>query len=170
MTRLAYVIGTFPALTETFVVREVQALEAAGVAVELFSLRRPAPAHAQADGADLASRTVYGSGVFALAVAFAERMREREVAHVHARWATYPATAAYDLPPARRHLQLHRPRLRRLADPLAHAGKDPPGRVRDDVHRLEPGLAPAVCPRGAGAGLPQLPRRGPRSLCAPAPG
>jgi glycosyltransferase involved in cell wall biosynthesis len=139
MSRLAYVMGTFPALTETFVVREIQALEAAGVTVDLYSLRRPARAPAPADGAELASRTVYGSvlparelwaasaralrraparylaalgavvagtalnpvhclkslGVFALAVAFAERMRERQAAHVHAHWATYPATAAY---------------------------------------------------------------------------
>jgi glycosyltransferase involved in cell wall biosynthesis len=63
MHRLAYVIGTFPALTETFVAREVQALRGAGVEVELFSLCRPSSADARADGADLSARTCYGSSL-----------------------------------------------------------------------------------------------------------
>jgi glycosyltransferase involved in cell wall biosynthesis len=139
MDRVAYLIGTFPALTETFVAREVQALRAAGVEVDLFSLRRPSAIDAQGDGADLMDRTCYGSSlswselmranvraarrsplryaralgavllhtgtnpvhcmkslaVFPVAVAFAERMRERRATHVHAHWANYPATAAY---------------------------------------------------------------------------
>jgi glycosyltransferase involved in cell wall biosynthesis len=33
--------------------------------------------------------------LFPVAVAFAERMRQRGVTHVHAHWAIYPATAAY---------------------------------------------------------------------------
>lgn len=137
--RVAYVIGTFPALTETFIVREIKALEAAGVKVELFSLRRPSACDAHAEGADLVSRTSYGPsladrrlwaanvralsrrptrylkslgallvgaalnpvhcvkslGLLPIAVAFAEQMRDRGVTHVHAHWATYPATAAY---------------------------------------------------------------------------
>ena len=63
MNRVAYLIGTFPALTETFVAREVQALRAAGVEVDLFSLRRPSAIHAQGDGADLMDRTCYGSSL-----------------------------------------------------------------------------------------------------------
>lgn len=139
MSRLAYIIGTFPTLTETFILGEIQALQAVGVEVELFSLRRPPPSPAQADGAELVERTCYGPsarepelwaantralrraprrylgalaallartalnpvhcakslGLFPVAVAFAERMRERGVTHVHGHWANYPATAAY---------------------------------------------------------------------------
>lgn len=139
MNRLAYIIGTFPALTETFIVGEIQALQAVGVEVELFSLRRPSAFHAQADGAELVERTCYGPSLrerglwaanlralrrapgrylgalgavlggtalnpvhavkslclFPVAVAFAERMREQGVTHVHGHWANYPTTAAY---------------------------------------------------------------------------
>ncbi len=63
MNRVAYLIGTFPALTETFVAREVQALRGAGVEVELFSLCRPSAVDARADGADLSERTCYGSSL-----------------------------------------------------------------------------------------------------------
>ena len=42
MKRLAYLMGTFPALTETFVLGEIQALVEAGGRVDLYSLRRPA--------------------------------------------------------------------------------------------------------------------------------
>jgi glycosyltransferase involved in cell wall biosynthesis len=141
MIRLAYIMGTFPALTETFVAGEIEALGAAGVEIALFSLRRPSGRHdhAQAEGAGLAGRTCYGSSLrgqdlwaanvralcraparylhtvgavvahtilnpvhclkslalFPVAVAFAERMREERITHVHAHWANYPATAAY---------------------------------------------------------------------------
>lgn len=139
MSRLAYIIGTFPTLTETFILGEIQALEATGVDVELFSLRRPSGVHIEADGAAFAARTFYGPslpdrelwaanvralrhaparylgalgavlahtalnpvhclkslGLFPVAVAFAEQIRERGVAHVHGHWANYPATAAY---------------------------------------------------------------------------
>ena len=61
MSRVAYIMGTFPALTETFVAREVQALRAANVEVDLFSLCRPSAADAGADGAELMEKTCYGS-------------------------------------------------------------------------------------------------------------
>jgi len=139
MSRLAYVMIAFPTLTETFILREIEALQAAGVEVELFSLSRPAAAHAKAEGEELARRTFYSPGprsralwpvnarvlkrspgrylrtlgavfartalnpvhcakslcLFAMAVDFAERMRERGVTHVHGHWATYSATVAY---------------------------------------------------------------------------
>lgn len=60
MKRLAYIMGTFPALTETFVLGEIEALVDAGVHVELFSLRRPRTSHDQSHGHDLAARTHYG--------------------------------------------------------------------------------------------------------------
>jgi glycosyltransferase involved in cell wall biosynthesis len=61
MSRLAYIMGTFPALTETFVVREVEALEQVGVHVEMFSLRRPSALDTEkAEGAAFVPRTTYG--------------------------------------------------------------------------------------------------------------
>jgi glycosyltransferase involved in cell wall biosynthesis len=139
MKGLAYLLGTFPALTETFVLGEIQALREAGVTVELFALRPPQTSHDRSHGADLAAETYYSPaldsremwaanlaalrrapgrylgtlasvvartalnpvhcaktiGIFAAAAAFAERMRERSVRHIHAHWANYPATAAY---------------------------------------------------------------------------
>jgi glycosyltransferase involved in cell wall biosynthesis len=139
VTRLAYLMGTFPALTETFVLGEIEALNQAGVRVDLYSLRRPRTAHDRSQGGDLAAATRYGLplssralwaanrrmfgrhparylgalasvagrtalnpvhclkslGLFPVAVAFAEHMARDGVAHVHAHWANYPATAAY---------------------------------------------------------------------------
>jgi glycosyltransferase involved in cell wall biosynthesis len=65
MIRLAYIMGTFPALTETFVAGEIEALAGVGVPVALFSLRRPTGRHdhEQAEGAALADRTCYGSSL-----------------------------------------------------------------------------------------------------------
>ena len=139
MKRLAYLMGTFPALTETFVLGEIQALCAQGVELHLFALRRPEGVHQTPEGADLAANTRYSPsfiswdlwgpnlralrrsparylrilggllartllnpihcikslGLFPAAVAFAEVIRERGIEHIHAHWATYPATAAY---------------------------------------------------------------------------
>ncbi len=41
MTRVAYVIGTYPRLTTTFIDREIRLLRARGIEIELVSLRRP---------------------------------------------------------------------------------------------------------------------------------
>ena len=60
MKRLAYLMGTFPALTETFVLGEIEALVDAGVRVDLYSLRRPRTAHDRSQGEDLAAATRYG--------------------------------------------------------------------------------------------------------------
>ena len=137
--RFAYLMGTFPALTETFVLGEIQALADAGVRVELYSLRRPRTILEQSPGQDLAAVTHYGPspwgrelwaanlrvlrqfprrylgtlaavaartvlnpvhcvkslGLFPTAIAFADSMARSGVEHVHAHWASYPATAAY---------------------------------------------------------------------------
>jgi glycosyltransferase involved in cell wall biosynthesis len=139
MKRIAYLMGTFPALTETFVLGEIRALLRAGLSVELFALRRPRTADDQSHGADLAARTHYGGApwgreiraanlrvlrrsprrylatlgaivartalnpvhclksiaLFPTAAAFADLMADRRVDHLHAHWASYPATAAY---------------------------------------------------------------------------
>jgi glycosyltransferase involved in cell wall biosynthesis len=137
--KLAYVLGTFPALTETFILGEIEALRAVGHEPALFALRRPRGQVDRTQGADLVARTRYGEswprgelwranraalrrapgrylrtlaavvagtalnpvyclkslGIFPVAVAFAEQMRELGIEHVHAHWANYPATAAY---------------------------------------------------------------------------
>jgi glycosyltransferase involved in cell wall biosynthesis len=139
MKRFAYLMGTFPTLTETFVLGEIQALVDAGVHVELYSLRRPRTANDRSHGEELAARTHYGLplwgralwsanlrvlrrapgrylgvlaavaartvlnpvhflkslGLFPVAIAFADSMAARRLEHVHAHWASYPATAAY---------------------------------------------------------------------------
>jgi colanic acid/amylovoran biosynthesis glycosyltransferase len=59
VNRLAYVLGTFPALTETFIAGEVEALRGVGVTVELFALRWPRRMPPTAPGAALAARTCY---------------------------------------------------------------------------------------------------------------
>ena len=55
---LAYISHYFPALTQTFVYREVQALEDLGWKVKPFSIRRPTKGISE-DAKDLASRTTY---------------------------------------------------------------------------------------------------------------
>lgn len=45
--RVGYVLKMYPRYSETFIVNEILALEAAGVAVEIFSLRAPVDTHFQ---------------------------------------------------------------------------------------------------------------------------
>jgi len=54
MTRVAYVIGSFPVRSETFVYREVMGLRERGLDVDVFCIARPTPA--QAGGAFEATR------------------------------------------------------------------------------------------------------------------
>lgn len=50
-TRLevAYIVGQYPAVSHTFIDREVQALRKSGIAVQTISIRRPSPAHLLTD-------------------------------------------------------------------------------------------------------------------------
>lgn len=57
--RLAYVLGAFPSLTETFILRELLELRRQGVDPVLFSLRRPAGRLAQADAEALRASVCY---------------------------------------------------------------------------------------------------------------
>ncbi|MBI4488809.1 MAG: glycosyltransferase family 4 protein [Deltaproteobacteria bacterium] len=59
MKRLAYLMGTFPALTETFILGEIHALRAQGIDLHLFALRRPKGVHKTPEAEDLAARTLY---------------------------------------------------------------------------------------------------------------
>jgi len=47
LLRVGYVVKMYPRYSETFIVNEILALEAAGVSVEIFSLRAPVDAHFQ---------------------------------------------------------------------------------------------------------------------------
>jgi glycosyltransferase involved in cell wall biosynthesis len=58
--RLAYLLGTFPALTETFVQGEIEALQAAGCDPALFSLRRTRGHLGLGQRDTLVARTHYG--------------------------------------------------------------------------------------------------------------
>lgn len=60
MKRLAYLMGTFPALTETFILGEIRALCARGVELHLFSLRRPKGTSQFVEEADFMAMTHYG--------------------------------------------------------------------------------------------------------------
>src|SRR3712207_2883429 len=42
--KLAYIVGTYPLLTTTFIEQEIEALRAMGGDIEVLSIRRPPPA------------------------------------------------------------------------------------------------------------------------------
>jgi len=135
--RLVYVLGQFPSLSETFILREMVALEEMGFSILPLSMQ-PAPSgtpHAQAE--PFLRRTLYRprplSGAtlrgllatlfqrplglasslwflfrmmvahpgctrellsaYAAALHFASRLRPRDLRHVHAQFASFPATA-----------------------------------------------------------------------------
>ncbi len=48
--RIAYIVGAYPAQSETFIEREIEALEARGVTVEVFALWRTRQKHTPAPG------------------------------------------------------------------------------------------------------------------------
>jgi glycosyltransferase involved in cell wall biosynthesis len=56
---VAYILKTFPRLSQTFIVNEIRAHEAAGLDIEIFSLRRPKAEDAQADVAGLRAPVTY---------------------------------------------------------------------------------------------------------------
>jgi glycosyltransferase involved in cell wall biosynthesis len=57
--KVAYVIGTFPVLTTTFITREVLELKRRGVPLVLVSLRRPTPFPMSPETERLADKTIY---------------------------------------------------------------------------------------------------------------
>ncbi|MEN8129607.1 MAG: colanic acid biosynthesis glycosyltransferase WcaL, partial [Pseudomonadota bacterium] len=58
--RVAYLASQYPAVSHTFILREVQAVRALGVEVETFSIRRCQPVPALGpDGTDECARTRY---------------------------------------------------------------------------------------------------------------
>jgi glycosyltransferase involved in cell wall biosynthesis len=57
--RIVYVVGTYPALTETFVLREVGALRRRGIEIVILALRRPSGAQDAAGALGADARCVY---------------------------------------------------------------------------------------------------------------
>ncbi|MEY2690122.1 MAG: hypothetical protein RL375_4322 [Pseudomonadota bacterium] len=57
--KVAYILKTFPRLSQTFIVNEIRAHEAAGLEVEIFSLRRPKAEDAHADVGGLRAPVTY---------------------------------------------------------------------------------------------------------------
>ena len=57
--RLAYLTGEYPAVSHTFILREVEALRARGVAVETCSIRRTGPEHHRGPAEKEAARTTF---------------------------------------------------------------------------------------------------------------
>lgn len=137
MTKVAYLMSRFPKITETFVLYEMMALEAAGARVEVFALQQedPGPRHPEARAyegrahfAPFLSRELIGANLSLLVrspgrylriwrdalagtwrspkfflgallwypkcAAFARRMSELDVDHIHAHFAHHPALAA----------------------------------------------------------------------------
>jgi glycosyltransferase involved in cell wall biosynthesis len=91
--RVAYVVNTFPKLSETFIANELAELRRRGVDVLILSLRAPTEElrHEIVAAADLARRTVYEPATFAPAL----RAFRPDVVHAH--FANEPAGAAREL-------------------------------------------------------------------------
>jgi colanic acid/amylovoran biosynthesis glycosyltransferase len=59
MSYTAYIMGVFPALSETFIYREIAGLRERGMSIRTFSVHRPDPRSIHAEAAPLARDTVY---------------------------------------------------------------------------------------------------------------
>ena len=91
--RVAYVVNTFPKLSESFIANELAELRRRGVEVLILSLRPPVEAlrHEIVSEASLAERTVYKRASFVAALrAFAPEL-------LHAHFATEPTAVACEL-------------------------------------------------------------------------
>jgi len=91
--RVAYVVNTFPKLSETFIANELAELRRRGVEVLILSLRAATERlqHEMVAEAGLVERTLHDPAAFSAALrAFAPEI-------IHAHFATEPAAAAYEL-------------------------------------------------------------------------
>ncbi len=57
--RVAYLTGAYPAVSHTFILREVEALRRLGLEVETCSVRRPGPEHIRGPAEEAAARTTF---------------------------------------------------------------------------------------------------------------
>jgi colanic acid/amylovoran biosynthesis glycosyltransferase len=88
--RVAYVVGTFPKISETFIIGELAELRRRGIDVRILSLKRPEEAiyHDSVRDAGLLERTIYD------AACFDDVLDEFQPDLVHAHFATDPAATA----------------------------------------------------------------------------
>ena len=94
--RVAYALKVFPRLSQTFVLDEVLAHEAAGASLALFSMRPPAeePRHAAVERVRSPVTVLGNSGTWeptALSERLASALRRTKVSHVHTHFASKPA-------------------------------------------------------------------------------
>jgi glycosyltransferase involved in cell wall biosynthesis len=88
VSHVGYVLKVFPRLSQTFVVNELRAHAAAGLAVTIFSLRRPKPSDAAVVEPPLPYEVVELPGPDEhLAAQLAAAARARGVTHLHAHFA-----------------------------------------------------------------------------------
>jgi len=88
VTRIGYVLKAFPRLSQTFVVHELRALERAGVALTIFSLRAPRASDRDLVDPPLAAEVVILPGPDdQLAGQLAEMARARGITQLHAHFA-----------------------------------------------------------------------------------
>lgn len=98
MTRIGYVLKVYPRLSQTFIVSELRAHEAAGLPLTIFSLRSPKEEDRGVVDPPLGAEVVYLPGPDAeLPAQLAAAARERGITHLHAHFAkiaTHVARAA----------------------------------------------------------------------------
>ena len=114
--RIAYLLGTYPSLSETFIAREIRALQPRGIDVRIFALHRPPAGKVHGAALGRTAPFTYGSllaGALAgwqqwsrlparpgalrdrlLAAGFAPHARAFGVEHIHAHFAFGPADVA----------------------------------------------------------------------------
>jgi colanic acid/amylovoran biosynthesis glycosyltransferase len=95
---VAYILKTWPRLSQTFIVNEILAHERAGLAVEIHALRRPKAEDAQADVGRVRAPVHYvdaeGPPAIDRLVAALARERASPVRHLHAHFGNSAAEAA----------------------------------------------------------------------------
>ncbi len=92
--KIAYVFDTFPSPTETFLAREVAALRARGLEIEIWALNAGAGAH-QIELPPRALKLVGARNYWrATGEKLAARLQARDTSHVHGAWANHVADIA----------------------------------------------------------------------------
>ena len=88
---VAYVVKRYPSLSQTFVVNEILAHEAAGTRVRVFALRGPREAERQPAVDEVRAPVTYlpgaGRGALEQALSLAQLARQHGIGHLHAHFA-----------------------------------------------------------------------------------
>ena len=92
--KIAYIFDTFPSPTETFLAREVMALRARGLEIEIWALHAGEGAH-QIELPPRALKLMGAANYWRLTgEKLAAQMQPRRIAHVHGAWANHVADIA----------------------------------------------------------------------------